>query len=72
MSDTDRQLGEYDARLQNLETKVDDIAKDVKSLLASRSFTRGVWQSVVVTATAVSALVGLVLHWWTGRLPVKP
>lgn len=56
MSAHDREHGELFARLDHLESKVDEIGADVKSLLATRSFAAGMWKAVI---GGVSFLVGL-------------
>jgi hypothetical protein len=38
------------------------IAADVKSLLETRSFTRGVWRAAVIAATVVSTAATLVIE----------
>ena len=47
-------------------TKLNEIHRDVKSLLASRSYTRGAWKAVLVAAGAVSAVVSLIVAYLTG------
>ena len=42
---------------------LEKIDKNVTSLLASRSYIRGAWKAIVVTATAVSGIVTFVLGW---------
>jgi hypothetical protein len=57
--DTER----FDAVTKALE-KID---KNVESLIASRSFTRGVWRAAVVAGSVVSGTVAVVfeiLKWW--------
>ena len=41
-----------------------EINKDVKSLLASRSFLRGTWFAIVIACTFVAAVAGLVVAWY--------
>ncbi len=43
------------------------IAEYTQSLKESRSFTKGVWKTVVVVATAVSSLVTIALTLWKGH-----
>lgn len=46
-----------------------ELHKDVKSLLATRSFTRGVWWAVVTVSTAVSGLVGVLAAYFSWKAP---
>jgi predicted component of type VI protein secretion system len=48
-----------DERFKQLTVLVESIAVDVKSLLATRSFTRGVMRTAAVTSTAFSTIIGL-------------
>ena len=41
-----------------------EVNKDVKSLLASRSFLRGTWFAIVTVGTLVGVIVPIVLSWW--------
>lgn len=59
-----------DARVARLEEIVSnqthllgEIAKDVKSLLDSRSYMRGVVRTVIYTATLVSTGISLFIAW---------
>lgn len=54
-----------DERFETLTTLVESIATDVKSLLASRSFMRGAWKAITVSALVASALVTGVHAWWS-------
>ena len=38
--------------------------QDVKSLLQSRSFLRGTWFAIVIAATLVGTIAGLILAWY--------
>ncbi len=56
---------EADARaFQELGTQIIEVNKDVKSLLASRSFLRGTWFAVGVFGTLVVSITGLVAAFW--------
>lgn len=41
-----------------------EVNKDVKSLLASRSFLRGTWFAIVTVGTLVGVVVPILLTWW--------
>jgi hypothetical protein len=41
-----------------------EVNKDVKSLLASRSFLRGTWFAIVTVGTLIGVLAGLVIAWY--------
>jgi hypothetical protein len=41
-----------------------EVNKDVKDLLASRSFLRGAWFALAVCATFIVAVVGAFLTWY--------
>ena len=45
-------------------TAILEINKDVKSLLASRSFLRGTWFAVVTVGTLIGVIAGLVVAWY--------
>lgn len=49
-----------------MDTKVDVIDNKLDSLLASRSFTKGIWKAVTVIAFSASAIVTFVVTWWKG------
>lgn len=49
---------------QALNADVKEVNKDVKSLLASRSFLRGTWFAVVTVGTLIGVVAGLVAAWW--------
>jgi hypothetical protein len=61
-------IEQFASELQQLRRDVSEIAADVKSLLATRSFTRGVWRAVGVIgglAGAIAALaVSVAQHFW--------
>ena len=48
-------------RLKNVEDKVDEVGRDVKSLLESRSFSRGIWRTATIIATVVSGVISVVI-----------
>lgn len=56
-----------DERFRALTGLVNSIATDVKSLLESRTFSKGVWKTVVYASTAVSTVVGLIVAWLSAR-----
>lgn len=41
-----------------------EVNRDVKSLLASRSFLRGTWFAVVTVATLIGVVAGAVIAWY--------
>jgi predicted component of type VI protein secretion system len=47
-------------RFEQVTALVESIANDVKSLLDTRSFTRGAWKAITVISLSVSTAVGLV------------
>jgi len=49
---------------QALGVQIIEVNKDVKDLLASRSFLRGAWFALAVCATFVVAAVGAFLTWY--------
>lgn len=67
-------LGERVAKVEAVQTehgkKLDEIGKDVKSLLATRSEARGSWKALVAAATAAAGAGGAggaVLAWLRGH-----
>lgn len=52
-----------DERFVALTALVTSIATDVKSLLDSRSFTRGAWKAIVMAASAAGAMAGLIISY---------
>lgn len=55
---------EEDARrFVEMNGKLDDIATDVKSLLASRSYMRGAWKAIITAASAAGAAAGLLISY---------
>lgn len=54
-------------RFDEMSTKLDNIGKDVKSLLESRTFTRGMAKMAMITAGGISALVSLVIAYLRGH-----
>lgn len=65
-----RELAEHsrrdEERFGRLTTLVESIASDTKSLLASRSFTRGAWRAVAAVSAAISTAIGLAIAYWRG------
>lgn len=53
-------------RFAEVQASLYRIEGNVESLMHSRSFSRGVWKTVVVIATTISALVTLVVTWLRG------
>jgi hypothetical protein len=53
-------------RFDTIDDSLTSIADDVKSLLQTRSFTKGAWKAIVSIAVAVSTVVGLVIAWVKG------
>jgi len=51
-------------RFDALSKTLEEIHKDVKSLLDSRAYARGAWWGIGSMATVVSAVVGFVVAWW--------
>lgn len=41
-----------------------EVNRDVKSLLASRSFLRGTWFAIVTVGTLIGVVAGLVVAWY--------
>ena len=56
-----------DERFERLTQLVESVATDTKSLLASRSFVRGAWKAVVVTAATTSGVITLLLTYLKGH-----
>lgn len=59
-----------DERFKAFTELVTSVATDVKSLLESRAFTRGVVKTAGWTGGSVGgivALLGLILQWWRGH-----
>lgn len=59
-----------DERFESLTKLVTSIASDVKSLLESRSFTRGVWRAASVAGGSVGGIVAvlaLIISWLRGH-----
>lgn len=54
-------------RFDDLDKTLEGIATDMKSLLATRSFTRGVMRTVVLGSTAISTVIGLVIAYFAGH-----
>jgi len=52
-----------DMRHEENTTKLDKIGKDVESLLATRSFTRGIWRAAVVGGTVAGSVISLIIAW---------
>lgn len=61
MTDSER-IAQLEKVADQHTAQLNEIGVDVKSLLATRSFTRGVWRAAVVTATMVSGLVTIVFE----------
>ena len=53
-------------RFNKIDTTLGSIASDVKSLLQTRSFTKGAWKAIVSIASVVSVVVGLIIAWVKG------
>lgn len=49
---------------QALGGQIIEVNKDVKDLLASRSFLRGTWFALVIGSTFVAAVAGLIIAWY--------
>jgi putative N-acetylmannosamine-6-phosphate epimerase len=56
--------GHDDERFEALTKLVESISLDVKSLLASRSFLRGAWKTIVAVGVVTSTLVTAIHSWW--------
>lgn len=41
-----------------------EVNKDVKSLLASRSFLRGTWFAIVTVGTLIGVVIPILTAWW--------
>lgn len=54
-------------RFDTQDTKLAEIQTDLRSLLATRSFTRGIWKAVTIIAIVVSTLASLAVSYLTGR-----
>lgn len=65
-NDIFNQVAAHEARFSAIDTTLAEVQRDVRSLLHSRSFTRGVWRTVVVVASTVSAAIGLAIAWIKG------
>lgn len=59
-----RHTAQDDERFANVTKLVESIAIDVKSLLGSRSFMRGAWKGITVSALVASTLVTGIHAWW--------
>lgn len=55
---------DWDKRFDKLEAKLDDIDVNVRSLMESRAFTRGVLKGVAVLAGIVSTVVSIIIGWF--------
>ena len=53
-------------RFNTIDESLTGIAADVKSLLHTRSFTKGAWKAIVTIAGATSVIIGLVIAWVKG------
>ncbi len=53
-------------RFDIIDRSLNGIAGDVKSLLQTRSFTKGAWRALVSMAVVVSTVVGLIIAWVKG------
>ena len=53
-------------RFNKVDGALDEIASDVRSLLQTRSFTRGAWKAIVTIASTTSVIVGLIIAWVKG------
>ena len=49
---------------QALALQAIEVNKDLKSLLASRSFLHGTWFAITVSATFLAAVSGLIIAWF--------
>lgn len=54
-------------RFEEMSGKLDSIGTDVKSLLESRSFSRGAWKAIVTAASAAGAAAGLLITYLRGH-----
>ena len=53
-------------RFNKIDGALSSIADDVRSLLQTRSFTKGAWKAIVTIAGATSVIVGLIIAWVKG------
>mgnify|MGYP001615718735 CR=1 FL=1 len=54
------------ARFNTIDEALGSIAKDVKSLIGTRSFTKGVWWTVSIIAVAISTVASIAVAWVKG------
>lgn len=60
-------LAKVEEKVSRLDEKVDEIALDVKSLLASRSYTRGMVKMASIVGGLVGAAVTAILAYLKGH-----
>jgi hypothetical protein len=60
-------LTKLEQNQEQTNVKLDGISLDVKSLLESRSFTRGVLRTATAVSTVVSVIIGLVVAYLRGH-----
>lgn len=65
--DLAKHTAQDDERFTRLTDLTESIANDVKSLLSSRSFVRGAWKAIVVTAGVVSTVTTILLTYLKGH-----
>lgn len=53
-------------RFNKIDHTLGGIASDVRSLLQTRSFTKGAWKAIVTIAGATSVIIGLIIAWVKG------
>jgi hypothetical protein len=53
-------------RFNTIDKSLGSIADDVRSLLQTRSFTKGAWKAIVTIAGATSVVIGLIIAWVKG------
>jgi hypothetical protein len=50
-------------RFDIIDANIASLSTDVKSLLDTRSFSRGIWRTVTIVAAIISAAVSVVMAW---------
>lgn len=54
------------ARFNTLDNALHEISHDVKSLLATRSFNKGVWWAVTIIAGSIATVTSMAIAWVKG------
>lgn len=66
MTDVARDLGRFEARLDNMEAQLAEVRADVKDILAQVSAVKGGWRTLSVMAV-IASTIGAVIAWVIGQ-----